>query len=301
MGVVEKAGGALHEVSGKKKKKKQQNAAPAKSFDLDYAQFKKSGLYYPDAKATQLAMELRAIKRRLLRRVGFLRASGDRQAFRRPGRQRNVVLITSSRAGEGKTFNALNIALSLAIEDQIETVLVDADIQRPKVRARLNLPAAKGLTDVLTEPAIGVDDVQIRAKQAPLTVIPEGSAVDRASELFAGDETQRLITHLSMQNPDGLIIIDAPPVLATTEAVILAKYVDEIVFVVEANATPEPAVASAVDELLDINPNVSLVLNRCLVGAGGSHYGSYEYYGSDQAAKRGQRVEPNLEGKGHDS
>ena len=73
--------------------------------------------------------------------------------------------------------------------------------------------------------------------------------------------------------------------LAATDAVMLAKYADEIVFVVEANSTPEAAVAAAVDELIDINPNVSLMLNRCQIGAGGAHYGSYEYYGRSEAAE----------------
>ena len=89
------------------------------------------------------------------------------------------------------------------------------------------------------------------------------------------------------------VIIDAPPVLAATEAVVLAKYVDEIVFVVEANATPEPAVASALDELLDINPNVSLLLNRCVIASGGSHYGSYEYYDRDQNGEEHVRGQKN--------
>ncbi len=254
------------------------------SFSLDHARLAELGMYRPDAASSQLALELRAVKRRLLRRLGYLRASGERQAYRMPGRQRNLILVTSTRASEGKTFSAANLALSLAFEDQIETLLIDADIPRPKVRSRFSLPSGPGLTDKLVNPAMNLHAMQHRVVGAPLTILPEGARIDRVSELFAGEECQRLLTALSTEIPDRLVIIDAPPVLATTEAVILAKYVDEIIFVVEANATPEPAVASAIDELLDVNPNVSLMLNRCLFGSGGSHYGSYDYYGPGDTA-----------------
>lgn len=289
MSIVEKAGAAVLErtasVSPSSPKKDSGARVLPKSFALDHERAVEFGLYEQDAMSSQLAIELRAVKRRLLRRIGFLRASGERQAFRRPGRQRNLILVTSSCAGEGKTFCAVNLALSFAVEDKIETLLIDADAPRPKVRTRFGLPAGRGLTDLLTDPSLTPEAVAFRAESAPLSVLPEGSPVDRASELFAGSACQSLLTGLSTQSPDRLVIVDAPPVLATTEAVHLAKYADEIVFVVEANATPEPAVASALDELLDINPNISLVLNRCLVGAGGTHYGSYEYYGSEEATR----------------
>jgi protein-tyrosine kinase len=295
MGVIEKAGGSLHKIATKKQKKKKKNkevirqeavCAQPKSFDLNFAELAKAGLYNPDAASTQLALELRAVKRRLLRRIGFLRAAGERQAFRAAGRQRNLILVTSTCAGEGKSFNAVNLALSLAFEDQIETLLVDADVPRPKVRALLGLPDGPGLTDKFMDSAIKTEALMHRATQAPLTVMGEGAPVERVSELFAGDASQRFWADLSNAAPDRLIIIDAPPVLAVTEAVILAKYVDEIVFVVGANSTPETAAASAIDELLDVNPNVSLLLNRCLIGSGGSHYGSYEYYGRDVRAEK---------------
>ena len=218
------------------------------------------------------------MKRRLLRRLGFLRSTGDRQVFRAPGRQKNLILVTSSRAGEGKTFSAINLALSLALEDQIDVLLVDADVPRPKVRSTLGLPMAAGLTDKVLDQRQDVSSLIWRAQNAPLTFLPEGNRVDHAADLFSSTASQRLWTELSVMSSQQLVIIDAPPTLATTEAVVLAKYVDEVIFVVEANATPEPAVAAAVDELLDVNPNLSLLLNRCLIGSGGSHYGSYEYY-----------------------
>ncbi len=288
MSVVERVAGTAHEIAPVK----QTPAGAPKPFDLDFARLETLGHYHPSAESTQLALELRAVKRRLLRRIGFLRSSGERQAFRMPGRQRNLILVTSTRAGEGKTYMAVNLALSLAVEDQIETLLVDADIPRPRVRARFDLPRGLGLADWLTDPSLDAESLCFRAGQAPLSILPEGAPAERATELFATETSQRLWTALSTADRDRLVIIDAPPVLATTEAVVLAKYVDEIVFVVEANATAEPAAAAAIDELLDVNPNVSLVLNRCLIGAGGSHYQSYEYYDRGQDASPEAPAQP---------
>ncbi len=303
MSVVERIGAVVNESAEKTKKQKKPKkkpkpkleAAPAvepQPFDLNVQRLKALGVYTPADHSAQLALELRAVKRRLLRRVGFLRESGDRLTGRRGGRQKNLIMMTSTRAGEGKTFSALNLALSFAFEDQIETLLVDADVHRPKILNRLGLERGPGLTEKLADPSIPTDSLLYRANEAPLSVLPQGSTVDRLSDLFHSSEAKSFWADLSAGQPDRLIIIDAPPVLATTEAVILAKYVDEIVFVVEAGGTTEQAIAAALDEILDINPNVSLMLNRCLIGSGGSHYGSYEYYDrrddGEEGAKSGQ-------------
>ncbi len=288
MNVVEKAASPLEALARKKRKKDKIKTGDAKarkskpqSFDIDFERLDRLGHFNPSNLASPLAMELRAVKRRLLRRLGFLRAAGDRQAYRMPGRQRNLVLVTSTQAGEGKTFCAVNLALSLALEDLVDTVLIDADIPRPKVRARFGLDRGAGLTDCLTE-QIPWRSLAHRAKDGPLTILGEGHSRERTAELFAGEACQQLLTEISTANREGLVFIDAPPALAMTDAAVLAKYVDEVIFVVEANETPEPAIAAALDELLDVNPNVSLVLNRCLIGATGSSYSSYDYYGRSE-------------------
>lgn len=304
MSVVEKAASPLDALARKKRKKekKQQEQKPARDnalvltpqpFGIDFDRLDALGHFNPNQLASPLAMELRAVKRRLLRRLGFLRASGDRQAFRMPGRQRNLVLVTSTQAGEGKTFCAVNLAMSLALEDKVDTVLIDADVPRPKVRARFDLERGPGLTDCLLD-ATPWTSLARTAKEGPLTVLGEGRSIERSAELFASDACRRLMTEISGARNEGLVLIDAPPALAMTDAVVLAKYVDEVVFVVEANETPEPAIAAALDELLDVNPNVSLILNRCLIGATGSSYSSYDYYGrgekEDAAQAKGGRT-----------
>jgi Mrp family chromosome partitioning ATPase len=284
MGLIEKAAGALDRTPERPAREARAAPsgpaadAPPSQFDIDLGALAARGFYAPGDRSSRLALELRAIKRKVLRRTGLRGAQGDARIARKGGRQRNLVLVTSTRPGEGKTFFAINLALSLAFEDEIEVLLVDADTPRPKIRAHFGLPHGPGLTNRLADPALSLDALATRARQAPLSVLGEGTPAGRTADLFASAEAQRAFTEMSMRKPGRIVIIDAPPVLATAEAIMLARHVDESVFVVEADATPQAAVETALDELLDANPNVSLVLNRCLIGPGAAYYGSYGEY-----------------------
>ena len=261
-------------------------------FDIDYAFLARQGFYTPREEPQRLALEMRAIKRRLLRRLDFKKTGGRRKPMTGEGlvasRQRNVVLTTSTRPAEGKTFTAINLALSLAIEDKIGTVLIDADVPRPKIMSHFGLSAGPGLTDLIARPGeVRLGDCLLRAQDAPLCLLPEGEQGGSGTDLFSREEAGQLIRDLSARFADRIVVIDAPPVLATPEATILARHCDEVCFVVEANGTPEPAVATALDEVLDVTERVSLVLNKCLVAESAIHYGSYEeyYYRQDRGRR----------------
>lgn len=248
-------------------------------FDIDAARLRGLGVYSPGASAGPQAYELRVIKRRLLRRIGFLQRAGrDPRALRNAGRQRNLVLITSTRPGEGKSFVAINLAMSIALEERVPICLIDADTARPRLRSYLGFPESPGLSDLVDEPDRDLASVARKATGAPLTFVGEGKRVANSTQLFGSAGAKRAFARLSLSYPDGVVIIDAPPVLATTETIALARLVDEVVFVVEADSTPQPAIAAALDEIIEVNPNVSMVLNRCLAPAGGSYYSAYEYY-----------------------
>jgi Mrp family chromosome partitioning ATPase len=277
MGLIERAigGGASDRTGGGDRLALVDEGVP---FVIDFALLKSRGVFTQAAREDAQAYELRAIKRRLLRRIGFLQRAGrDRRQLRATGRNRNIVLCTSTRPGEGKSFAAMNLAMSFALEEGLPVFLIDADPARPRLRSYFNLPAGPGLTDIINAPS-SLASVALKASNLPLTFISEGARVPNPTELFGSLEAKRFFAALSALCPDGLIILDAPPMLATTETIALARHADEVVFVVEADSTPQPAVASALDELLELNPNVSLLLNRCLVPAGGSHYAAYEYY-----------------------
>ncbi|MEQ1929246.1 MAG: chromosome partitioning ATPase [Parvularculaceae bacterium] len=281
MSLIEKAGGVFEKAADGVPRAVQPEplrTVEPSQFDIDLTQLAAHGFYTPADRASRLALEMRAIKRKLLRRTGLRNASGDPRLAKKGGRQRNLILVTSTRPGEGKTFFAINLALSLAYEEEMDVLLVDADAPRPKIRAHFGLPESPGLTNRIANPAVSLDAVTMRARQAPLSILGEGTPAGRTADLFSSAEAQRVFTEMSMRKAGRVVIIDAPPVLATAESIMLARHVDEVVFVVEADATPQAAVETALDEILDANPNVSLVLNRCLIGPGSAYYGSYGDY-----------------------
>ena len=271
-------------------------SAPAETsatFSLDFDWLARQGFFVPEYKERRLALELRAIKRRLLRRLDFYKLDAEKRLARQgKDRQSNTILMTSTRPAEGKTFTAINLALSLALEDNINVLLIDADVPRPKVFHHLGLEAGRGLTDRVLDPSLSAAELILRERSCPLSVMSQGKAEGSPIDIFSRDEMSVFIDEVSRRYPDRLVIFDAPPVLATPEAVVLAKHVDEVLFVVEANQTPEPAVAAALDEILDNNDRVSLVLNKCLAPEAAHQYGSYEEYyarggkGAPRGAKR---------------
>ncbi len=298
-GLIEKIGGAIGaELDDVRLEARPALVAPPANFDIDFAALSRQGFYAPADRGSRLSLELRAVKRALLRRTGLRNANGDRRLLRKSGRQRNLVLVTSTRPGEGKTFCAVNLALSLACEEDASVLLVDGDLPRPKIRALFGIPESPGLADRLKDPSLRVGALVHEARQSPLAVLPEGRPASKSAELLASAEAQRVFTELSTNAAGRIVIIDAPPVLAAPDAAILARHVDEVVFVVEANATSAAAAGAALDELLEINPNVSLVLNRCLIGESGSFYGSYgDYDRLDPADRVGDRGETRESGR----
>lgn len=277
MGLIERAiGAATADNTTAEKVVALGEAAP---FDVNLSLLRSKGVFTPAARDEPQAFELRAVKRRLLRRLGFLQRAGrDRRHLQSGGRSRNLILCTSTRPGEGKSFAAVNLAMSLVLEESMPVVLIDGDPARPRLRSYFGLPDENGFTDILKNPSTPLAAVSHKARELPLTVIAEGSRCANATDLFGSLEAKRFFASLSALYADGIIVIDAPPMLATTETIALARHADEVVFVVEADSTPQPAVATALDEILELNPNVSLLLNRCLIPAGGSHYAAYEYY-----------------------
>ncbi|MEO1014166.1 MAG: hypothetical protein AAFX08_03160 [Pseudomonadota bacterium] len=264
--------------SGPERPQRPSAAAAGPQFDLDFEALAARGAFTPDGFGRAHVLELRAIKRALLKRIGLLHG-GARRGTRGAGRSRNVIVVTSTRPGEGKTFTSVNLALSLALEEKASVLLIDGDALKPKVRSYFDLPEGPGFVDRLADPKLSVASLAWRARQAPLAILGEGATRGPAADLFASDDARAFFARASAAAPDRLIIVDAPPMLATTEAFALARHADEVLFVVQADATPQQAVAMALDELLEANPSVSLVLNRCLVPGGGAHYGSYgEYY-----------------------
>lgn len=237
--------------------------------DLDFAALERGGFITPDAEYSALAEQFRIIKRPVLI-----------EAFRRdragPGNG-NVVMVTSARPGEGKTFVACNLALSIAQERDYSVLLVDADVRHPSVVPTLGLHAGRGLTDLLADPALDPGDVMIRAANLNnLAVIPAGTRNASAPELFASHGMARLLDDFARRYPDRLTIIDTPPALASSEPSVISLHAGQALFVVEADRTNTRAVRSAL-ALIGRCPSISLVLNKARGALGAEEFGHYGY------------------------
>ncbi len=242
----------------------------SKTVSIDTGRLGVTGYLTPDSPRSQLADEFRVVKRPLLANV-----RGESAA---PIARANLIMITSALPGEGKTFTAVNLAMSVAKEVDSTVLLVDADVARPSILERLGLaPDSPGLLDVLTDPEVALADVLLRTNVDKLTLLPAGRPHARATELLASDTMGALLTELSSRYRDRVVIFDAPPLLASTESRVLATRMGQIVLVVAADETPQRSVSDALTTL-QACPVVMTVLNKARRGRGAfGDYGPYGY------------------------
>jgi protein-tyrosine kinase len=239
--------------------------------DIDFARLKSRGFVTPDSGASQIAEEFRVIKRPIIRNI--MGSSGTRV------RNANLVMVTSALPGEGKTFTSLNLALSIATEIDSTVLLVDGDVPHPSVPGLLGAPHGPGLLDLLTRSDLDFADVLIKTNIDKLSLIPAGSRHRRSTELLASEQMLSLLREMAARYPDRIIIFDSPPLLATTEARVLASNMGQIVMVVAADATSQHAVNQALGTI-EACEVVLMVLNKASRTDVGTYYG---YYASDAA------------------
>ena len=221
--------------------------------ELDLEAISASGLLVPQATRSQLADEFRVIKRPLI-----ANAMGKTGAAIQNG---NLIMITSALPGEGKSFTAINLAISIAMELDNTVMLVDADVSRPSVLNMLGLPPAPGLLDVVLKNSVDISGVLLRTNIEKLSILPSGTAQARATELLASDAMIRLLEDMAGRYKDRIIIFDSPPLLLTTESRALATHMGQIVVVVNAENTAQAAVKQAV-AAIDACPVKMVVLNQ---------------------------------------
>lgn len=232
------------------------------------------GMITPDGEQTQIAQEFRVIKRPLISN-----AFGKGAAAVRNGRR---VMVTSAFPGEGKSFCAINLAMSIAAERDHKVLLVDADVARPSIPRELGISTERGLMDWLVDGGPDLSQLVLHTQVDKLSILPAGRRHTHATELLASASMNQLFAQLSERFSDHLLIIDSPPLLVTTEARVLATYMGQIVMVVEANRTPRDAVKEALSTI-ESSEVIGLVLNKAReADAGGSYYGYGGYgYGAE--------------------
>jgi receptor protein-tyrosine kinase len=248
------------------------DSANARRIELDFARLRARGFVTPDAGATQIAEEFRVIKRPIIRN-----AVGKGAAHVKHG---NLVMVTSALPSEGKTFTSLNLALSIATEIDSTVLLVDGDVAHPSIPEQLGAPHGPGLLDLLTRDDLDFADALVKTNIDKLSVLPAGSRHRRSTELLASEQMASLLREIATRYSDRIIIFDSPPLLATTEARVLATNMGQIVMVVAADATSQHAVnqALATIESCEI---VLMVLNKASRTDVGTYYG---YYANDESS-----------------
>lgn len=249
------------------------NSAVSKLVELDLDALVSSGIVSPNAPRSQIADQYRVIKRPLI-----TNAMGKNNSNVANG---NLIMVTSALAGEGKSYTAINLAMSIATELDNTVMLVDADVARPSVLRMLGLPASPGLLDLLVGDAADLSDVLLKTNIDKLTLLPSGTPHLRATELLASDVMTQFIASIARRYSDRIIIFDSPPLLLTTESRVLASHMGQIVMVVHAEKTLQADVQHALSSI-ESCPVKMMVLNQARNTSQGG-YGSYGYgYGYEK-------------------
>jgi exopolysaccharide/PEP-CTERM locus tyrosine autokinase len=233
---------------------------------IDPARLAELGMLIPGAPIGALAEEFRLIKRQLLNSARAIAAeAGDRA---------RTILVCSANPNEGKTYCAINLALSLAAERDTQVLLVDADFAKPDVLKRLGLTERPGLLDVLANPALNIADHVVTTDVPQLSLLPAGTKSHQDTELLASARTRLLLDQLIAADPRRIIIFDSPPALAASPAATLAHHVGQVMMVVRADRTSDGDLREAVSLLSGCN-HIQLVLNATSFAPGGRRFGSY--------------------------
>jgi polysaccharide biosynthesis transport protein len=192
-----------------------------------------------------------------------------------PSTGTKTLIVTSAQPLEGKTTTAANIAMALAYGGA-RVLLIDGDMRRPGLHRPLRLANDRGLSQVLIGQA-RVRDVIQRTVDPNLLAITAGKMPPNPSELLASERMRTLLTNLA-HGPFDWIVIDTPPVLAVTDAVILAPMVSGVAFVVGAEMTRRRLAERALETIMSSHPRyVAVVLNR--VDFARNKYYYSRYYG----------------------
>ena len=188
------------------------------------------------------------------------------------------ILVTSSNPGEGKTFTAANLAISIALNINKYVLLIDGDLRKPTLHRRFGFGKVPGLTDYLTK-GTPLNSLFVKTKVEKLTLLPAGEAPDNPSELVSSEQMSSLLKEVADRYSDRLIVIDSPPPKFAAETGVLARQVDGILLVVSYGGTRREDVADLI-EIMGKQKVLGSLINYIDPKAT-RHYGysQYGYYG----------------------
>lgn len=221
--------------------------------DIDLPRLQQLGMITDEGGRSSVAEDFRIIKRPLLRSARGIDGP--------PIHHGNLIIVTSALPGEGKTFCAINLAMSMAMERDTTVLLVDADVARPALLNVLGLDARPGLMDVLLDDELDLSEVILKTNVPALSLLPAGRRNKHATELLASRSMSRLLEDIANRYPDRIVIFDSPPLLLTSEAGVLASQMGQVVMVVEAERTTHSSVRESLRQI-EACRNVNLIYNK---------------------------------------
>ena len=237
--------------------------------ELDLDKLNKEGFITPKYANTLLSNSYRMIKRPLINNINGKGATTVDNA--------NLIMVTSSLPGEGKTFSAINLAISIAMEKDKRVLLVDSDINKPSHYKLFGIENRPGLTDFLLNEVNDMGDVLCRTNIPSLSIMSSGKLYEFSTELLASAAMETFIQEISSRYKDRVVIFDSPPLLQTTETSVLAAHMGQVVMVVEAENTQNHMVKKSLSMLS--NEIVLLLLNKQREKIQEGHYGYGYGYG----------------------
>jgi protein-tyrosine kinase len=245
-------------------------AEGAKLLHLNHEQLRSSLMLPQASQERELSDQFRAIKRPL---IDYAQA-GSAEPTKR------TIMVASALPGDGKTFTSLNLALSLALETDLQVLLVDADAPKPHLTRTFALQDHPGILDLLTDHNRAVESVIVPTDVPRLDFAPWGTVSESATELLASERMREVVERFASIYRRGIVLFDSPPILLTNESRALGAILGQIVLVVRSGVTPQQAVKDAVG-ILGQDRHISLVLNGAeLSGPAGYYYGYGYGYGS---------------------
>lgn len=255
----------------------EKNVAAVKSSrpvqEIDRDALKAANFIVPDGPVTGLSEEFRIVKRQLLSHVSSSRSGGfDKMASR--------ILICSAQSGEGKTFCAINLALSIAAEQDYNVLLIDADFAKPGASTIFGLNKQPGLMDALSNDKLALADLIVPTDIPGFSILPAGNRTNRDTEFLASARTGNVLDRLEQEDSRRIMIFDSPPALAASPASELASQVGQAVMIVRADKTSETSLRDALS-LVSRCEKIQLMLNGVKFSATGRSFGSYYGYGEE--------------------
>lgn len=245
-------------------------ASASASIELDLSLLEQKHFVSLSSERRLINEEYRVIKRKLINNAfGALSST-----LKHP----NLILVSSSRSGEGKTFSSINLALSIALEQDKTVLLVDSDVLRPSVSKTLNLKHTVGLTDYLLSDDVKVSDIMFSTNVERLKIITAGRPHHLSTELLASERMMQLAHEFATRYHDRIVIFDAPPLLGVNETAVMASMCGQALIVVEENKTKLAEIEQAVS-LLPRDIAVGFLINKAHRNQG-KGYGYGYYYGA---------------------